>query len=43
MNAVSREDLDHLRKATTDSTRSFVEVIFNSVQDRINQLIAENV
>ena len=43
MNTVSREDIDHLLKATTDSTKAFVEGMFNSVQSRLNQLFAENV
>ena len=43
MSAVSRDELDHLLKATMESTKTFVEVMFNSVQGRVNQLVAENV
>ena len=43
MSAVSRDELDHLLKATMVSTKTFVEVMLNSVQGRVNQLVAENV
>ena len=42
MNAVSREYLEQLLKATTDSTEYFVEAVFISVQGCVNYIFAEN-
>ena len=42
MNAVSRRELDHPLKDTMEFTKTFAEIMFNSVQGRVNQLVAEN-